>query len=77
MGTVGKTTLAGPMFTWRLVPPKKPETCRWESADGRWVALTLAPEPETVHATVSDSTGRRQAVDSYEGALALARSWRT
>jgi hypothetical protein len=74
MGTVGKRITA-PTFTWRLVPPKKTEDCRWESADGRWVAL-LAREAETLRVTVIDSSGRRQSVDSYEGALALARSWR-
>jgi len=74
MGTLGKE-ISG--FTWRLVPPKRPEACRWESADGRWVSLTMPREPEIVRVVVSDSSGRHEAVDTYERALALAASWRT
>jgi hypothetical protein len=69
MGTAGKRVIVAPTFTWRLVPPKKTEDCRWESADGRWVAVSQT--------TVTDSTGRRQSVESIESAVALALSWRT
>jgi hypothetical protein len=62
---------------WRLVNPCDAESCRWESTDGRWVALTLGHDEELGRVAVSDSRGRRELVDSYEGALMLARLWRT
>jgi hypothetical protein len=61
---------------WRLVSPTEPESCRWQCIDGRWVALTLGHGAEIGHVVVTDSHGRRELVDSYEGALTLARMWR-
>ena len=62
---------------WRLVPPGGTESCRWQCADGRWVALALGHGDEIGSVVVTDSGGRRERVDSYEGGLALARAWRT
>lgn len=61
---------------WRLVTPRATESCRWQSSDGRWVALTLGRDGEIGNVVVTDSKGRRELVDSYEGALELAKSWR-
>ena len=61
---------------WRLVNPCVDESCRWQSSDGRWVALTLGHDEELGRVVVSDSRGRRELVDSYEAALTLARHWR-
>ncbi len=60
---------------WARVPPEKNEACRWESVDGRWIVLVLDKAPGKV--LVMDDRGRREIVDSYDGALALAKSWRT
>jgi hypothetical protein len=62
---------------WRLTRPRGEESCRWECVDGRWVTLTLGREGEVGCVVVEDSTGRRELVGSYEGALALAKEWRT
>jgi hypothetical protein len=61
---------------WRLVTPRGSESCRWQHADGRWVSLALGHAEEIGRVVVSDSNGRRELMDSYEGALALARHWR-
>jgi hypothetical protein len=59
------------------VPPRDPESCRWQRVDGRWVAVALAVDEELGRVVVFDSEGKRELVDSYEAALELARSWRT
>lgn len=64
-------------ITWRLAPPRDPESCRWQSADGRWVALALGGGAELGVVVVTDSSGRRETVESYEEGLALARVWRS
>jgi hypothetical protein len=60
-----------------MVPPKGDESCRWETLDGRWVALSIGGGDDLGKAIVSDSTGRRELVHSYEEGLALAREWRS
>jgi hypothetical protein len=62
---------------WRLISPIGDESCRWTHRDGRWVALTLGCDDEIGRVVVTDSSGRRELVDAYESALALARHWRT
>ncbi len=62
---------------WRLVSPQGAESCRWECVDGRWVALTLGHGDEIGSVIVTDGEGLRSRVESYEEALALARSLRT
>jgi hypothetical protein len=61
---------------WRLVTPRDRESCRWQHTDGTWVSLTLGHDEEIGRVVVSASDGRRELMDSYEGALALARHWR-
>jgi hypothetical protein len=61
---------------WALVSPREDESCRWQSGDGRWVAISIGTGDDLGTIVVSDSRGRRQRVDNYEFALALARSWR-
>jgi len=62
---------------WRLVTAKGDESCRWQHIDGRWIALTLGRDEEIGLVVVNDSSGRRETVEAYESALALARHWRT
>jgi len=62
---------------WQLVSARGSESCRWECSDGSFVALTLGMDDELGKVVVIDSSGRREAVESYEAALSLARSWRT
>ena len=63
---------------WQMVRPRTQESCRWESVDGRWITLSLGSQvAEVGKVVVADSNGRRELIDSYEGALALAKSWRT
>jgi len=70
-------TATGTYVPWRLSSARDGESVRWEHIDGRWVAIALGQGPEVGSAVVTDSTGRRELVDTYEGALALARRWRT
>lgn len=62
---------------WRLVTPRGFESCRWQCHDGRWVALTLGRDAEIGTVVITDSSGKRETIDSYEDALTLARRWRT
>jgi hypothetical protein len=50
---------------------------RWESIDGRWVSIGLGDGERAGYGIVRSSSGACEWVDSYEGALALARQWRT
>jgi hypothetical protein len=62
---------------WGMVPPKGDESCRWETLDGRWVALAVGSGGDLGRAIVTDSSGRRELVQTYEEGLALARTWRS
>jgi hypothetical protein len=64
-------------IAWGMAPVKGDECCRWESADGRWVALTLGTGDELGQVIVTDSSGRREQVHAYEDALKTAKTWRT
>lgn len=64
-------------ITWGLVRPQGDESCRWQTVDGRWVAVTVGTGHELGTAIVSDSSGHRESKTSFEDALALAKSWRT
>jgi hypothetical protein len=61
---------------WRLARAQAPESCRWECRDGRWVSLTIAHHSAMTKVIVADWSGRRELVDHYEEALALAKTWR-
>jgi hypothetical protein len=67
---------SGQLIIWRLTQPRPPESCRWERLDGRWISIMLGQTEEIGRVVVTDSAGRRELVDSYEGALELAKSWR-
>jgi hypothetical protein len=62
---------------WKLVQPGERESCRWQCVDGRWVSLALGHGAELGRVVVASSDGRRELVDAYEAALALAREWRS
>ncbi len=66
----------GPIAVWRLVQPRAGESCRWETADGRWMVIVLGDGEEIGSIVLADSDGRRRLVESYEGALELAKEWR-
>jgi hypothetical protein len=66
----------GKVIVWSLVRPNAGESCRWESVDGRWVALTIGSADELGRVIVTSSDGRREWVETYEDALATAKSWR-
>ena len=82
MRDTGKLTLlqpqrdSGRFVVWRLVRPEGDESCRWITLDGRWISLVLGHGEEIGQVVVADSQGRRVLVDSYEGALDLAKLWR-
>jgi hypothetical protein len=61
---------------WRTTRPQTGETVRWECVDGRWVAIALGHGASIGTVVVTDSSGRCESVDSYEGALDLAKHWR-
>jgi len=67
----------GTFLRWRLSTPEGEESCRWVSIDRRWVSLTLGKGTEAGKVVVADNTGKREVADSYDGALELARTWRT
>ena len=66
----------GTFILWRLVRAKPGESARWECVDGRWVALAVGTGEFLGRAIVTASDGRREMVDTYEGAFDLAKSWR-
>lgn len=61
---------------WRLVKPRAGESCRWETADGHWITIALGLGEELGSIILADSYGQRRIVESYEGALELAKEWR-
>jgi hypothetical protein len=67
----------GAFVPWRTVPPRYGEAVRWECVDGRWVSVTVGHGENVGSVIVRDSSGRCEWIDSYEGALELARHWRT
>jgi hypothetical protein len=77
-GVGGKRKRPTGGFTrWNLAPVQAGELARWEALDGRWVAITVGHGASAGDTMVADSRGRYEAVDSYEDALVLAKSWRT
>jgi hypothetical protein len=63
-------------LVWRQCSPKPHESCRWETLDGRWVAIALGDGLDLGRAVVTNWSGARVLVDSFEDALELAGSWR-
>lgn len=62
---------------WHVAAARHGERERWETNDGRWVAVAAGHGASEGKAVVADSRGRFEAVDTFDDALALARSWRT
>jgi hypothetical protein len=60
-----------------MAPPLVGELARWEALDGRWVSIAEGYGASSGRSIVADSRGQCEAVDSYEDALALAKTWRT
>jgi hypothetical protein len=73
---VSEAGSSDPTTKWQLVTAAPGECCRWRASDGRWISIELGKGPRLGRAIVRDSTGREEETDSYEGALALARTWR-
>jgi len=67
----------GRFTRWRITSPQAGELARWEALDGRWVAIAEGHGASAGRHIVADSLGQCEAVDSYEDALELAKSWRT
>jgi hypothetical protein len=61
---------------WGMVAPHGEESCRWQTGDGRWVALTVGRGTMLGKVIVATSDGRCRILTSYEAALHLAREWR-
>lgn len=64
------------LIPWRTTRPHRGEAVRWECVDGRWVALSVGHGASLGTVVVTDSSGRCESLDSYEDALALAKTWR-
>jgi hypothetical protein len=62
---------------WQLNVPEPGETFRWVNHDGRWVSAEIGQGDAVGKVIVKDSSGRIEYVESYEGAIELARVWRT
>jgi hypothetical protein len=62
---------------WRPASPREDESARWECVDGRWISVSLGTGKRVGMALVQNSGVLCEWVDSFEGALALARRWRT
>ncbi len=62
---------------WHSAAPRGDESVRWESVDGRWVALSLGDGDDVGRAVITGSGERRAVVDTYEEALIVAETWRT
>jgi hypothetical protein len=69
-------SVTGMYVPWRLSTAQAGESVRWECVDGRWVAISLGQGDDAGKTIVTSSEGQRQAVDDYESALNLAKSWR-
>jgi hypothetical protein len=69
-------TATGLYVPWRLAAPKPAESVRWEHVEGRWVAVAIGHGKDIGFVVVTDSSGRRERVTTYEGALELAKRWR-
>ena len=72
-----RDTWTARLVRWHSAAPQADESVRWESLDGRWVAISLGEGDEVGRAVVSAAEGRRTVVDTYEEALVVAETWRT
>ena len=74
--TGGPPSVTGMYVPWRLTTAEAGESVRWQCVDGRWVAISLGQGGDAGKTIVTSSEGQREAVDDYESALKLAKSWR-
>ena len=72
-----RDTWSARLIRWSSAAPRANESVRWESIDGRTVAISLGEGDELGRAIVASSDGSRAVVDSYEEALVVAETWRT
>ncbi len=72
-----RDTWSARLIRWHAAPPKSGESVRWESLDGRWIAISLGEGDDLGRAVIAGVDGRRTVVDSYEEALIVAATWRT
>jgi len=72
-----KDTWSARLVRWHAAPPKDGESVRWESIDGRWIAISLGEGDDIGRAVIAGCDGRRAVVDTYEEALVVAETWRS
>jgi hypothetical protein len=72
-----RDTWSGRLIRWHAAPPQTGESVRWESIDGRSIAISLGDGDEIGRAVVASSEGHRSVVETYEEALVVAETWRT
>jgi hypothetical protein len=61
---------------WRLVAPRRGESCRWEDGAGRWVTVAMGDGEELGMAVVRSWQGRLACFERYEDALKLCAALR-
>ncbi len=66
----------GDVVLWCAVPGEDGQLMRWQSVDGRWVAITEGHGASLGAILVLDSSGRCDEVKSYDEAMRLAKLWR-
>lgn len=71
-----RDTWSARLVRWHPAPPKDGESVRWESIDGRWIAISIGIGDELGHVVIA-SNEARSLVDSYEAALVVAETWRS
>jgi hypothetical protein len=72
-----RDTWTARLVRWHAAAPRDGQSVRWESIDGRWVAISLGEGDDLGSAVVTGDDGRRTVVDTYEDALVVAEAWRT
>jgi hypothetical protein len=75
--TLPATDRFTPILRWRVAVAQPAEAARWDCMDGRWVSITVGDGDDIGSVLVRSSDGALEKVDTYEGALELARAWRT
>jgi hypothetical protein len=75
--TLPPTDRFTPIQRWRVAVAQPAEAARWDCMDGRWVSITVGEGDDIGSVLVRSSDGALEKVDTYEGALELARAWCT
>ena len=66
-----------PVARWRVAVARPDEAARWTCMDGRSVTVIVGHGDDIGTVLVRSSDGRCERLDSYEEALAIAKSWQT